>query len=208
MEVTQLHERTDHVILFNKFALRRHHLLVISRHFEAQTSPITRNNFSATLEAMRMFEDQGRNWLAFYNCGKDAGASQPHRHFQMIPFSPNGIPIETTMTAGPGRALIPAYKEFQHYFVRFNDFISAELLHHNYVQAVSELPPGCDSYNVLFTLRWFLLIPRASESAHGVSMNSLAFAGCIMMRGEAEFADWLQGVEKPIAGLKQMTFPK
>lgn len=61
--------------------------------------------------------------------------------------------------------------------------------------------------NVLFTLEWILVVPRRSNSSHGVSMNSLAFAGLMLMKGQEQFGRWIAAVGTPINSLCDMAVP-
>lgn len=209
MEVDQLHQNTDHVILFNKFALVPNHLLVITRHYESQANSLTISNFSATIEAMELFDVGQGEWLAFYNRGKTSGASQHHRHLQLLPFGPSDdpIPLKNALPKDIGRSIISDFSAFHHYFVRFNGDFSIASLYKHYLEALNSLPEGCEDYNLLFTREWMLLVPRRRDVSSGVAMNSLAFIGCIMMRGQEQLDSWLASVGSPLQGLLQLTFP-
>src|SRR5919198_4158162 len=69
-----------HVALLNKFNVVDHHLLIVTRAFEDQESLLTLNDFEALRICLAEFEG-----LVFYNAGKIAGASQRHKHLQIIP---------------------------------------------------------------------------------------------------------------------------
>lgn len=206
LEVAHLERNLDHAILFNKFALVPSHLLVITKHFEEQSDPITKSSFDAMLETMEKFRDNAVDWLVFYNCGKVAGASQHHRHFQLMPFSPGTIPIEPNVPVQPGKGDIPAYHNFQHHFYRFPESNPGSV-YERYTEALEKLPADCSSYNILFTSRWFLLVPRKQEEGQTGTMNALAFAGCMMMLDEEGFASWIERVKTPIHALELMTYP-
>ena len=46
---------------------------------------------------------------------------------------------------------------------------------------------GCDRarrpYNLLVTRDWLLFVPRSEEKWQGISLNALAFAGAMLVRG-------------------------
>lgn len=72
-----------HVALLNKFNVVDHHLVIVTRAFEPQEALL-----------LCLAEIDG---LAFYNAGSAAGASQRHKHLQLIPFSAfqnSQLPIE------------------------------------------------------------------------------------------------------------------
>jgi len=49
---------------------------------------------------------------------------------------------------------------------------------------------GCERqsmpYNLLFTRRWMMLVPRSLETVEGVSVNALGFVGSLFVRSQAE----------------------
>ena len=70
-----------HVCILNKFNVVDNHLLIITRIFEQQETLLTLEDFTAMWTCLGEFEG-----LVFYNGGKLAGASQPHKHLQIVPF--------------------------------------------------------------------------------------------------------------------------
>ena len=82
-----------HRLIFNKFPVRKHHLLVITKEPERQSSKLNRRDFEAALIAMKTLDEA----FLYYNAGEIAGASQEHKHMQVIPVASlsNGkIPIQ------------------------------------------------------------------------------------------------------------------
>jgi len=69
-----------HSLLLNKFNVVPNHVLVVTNEFVKQTDPLDHSDFSAVWKAVSSLKS-----LGFYNCGKDSGASQPHKHLQVIP---------------------------------------------------------------------------------------------------------------------------
>ena len=57
-----------------------------------------------------------------------------------------------------------------------------------YHQMLSELDchPPSDSYNLLSTRDWMWLVPRSVEKFRSISVNSLGFAGSLLVRNEEE----------------------
>jgi sulfate adenylyltransferase (ADP) / ATP adenylyltransferase len=70
----------SHVALLNKFSVLDHHFLLVTREYAEQPEHLTKADFEAMLLALG-----GVNGLAFYNSGPEAGASQPHKHMQVVP---------------------------------------------------------------------------------------------------------------------------
>ncbi len=73
-----------HVCILNKFNVVDHHLLMVTREFEDQATALTAQDFEAMWQVLREIDG-----LAFYNGGKGAGASQKHKHLQLVPLPSN-----------------------------------------------------------------------------------------------------------------------
>ncbi|MEM7773057.1 MAG: DUF4922 domain-containing protein [Cyanobacteria bacterium P01_A01_bin.37] len=89
--VTHLSE--THLCLLNKYNVVDHHLLIVTRAFEEQETWLNQQDFAALWQCLSEIDG-----LAFYNGGKLAGASQPHKHMQLVPIlvatNDGAIPIE------------------------------------------------------------------------------------------------------------------
>lgn len=112
-----------YLAVLNRFPVLRHHLLLVTREVEDQALPLGPADFDAAARCLDEIDG-----LAFFNSGPEAGASQPHRHLQLVPF-PVGHPVrreggERTLPTplepvlreileDPGRATLPAF-DFPH----------------------------------------------------------------------------------------------
>ncbi|MGB8702737.1 MAG: DUF4922 domain-containing protein [Thermosynechococcaceae cyanobacterium] len=187
-----------HLVLLNKFNVMDHHILIVTRAFESQDSLLTEADFQAL--ALGLSEIDG---LAFYNGGKTAGASQPHKHLQIVPlpFVPDGSPLpldpymtEIVLNGTMGRnSQLP----YRHAIAPLDaiDFaqplIVAPLLYHLYqqlLQTLHLLPEDAEpqqprqAYNLLATRRWLALVPRSQERFGKIEVNSLGFAGALLVK--------------------------
>ncbi len=193
----------SHVCLLNKFNVVDHHLLIVTREFQDQREPLTREDFTALWRCMAEYDG-----LGFYNAGAAAGASQPHKHLQLVPLplAERGpaVPIESLMPSSdkPGRIGRIAAWPFNHATVRLEPTrmrlpTSAAML----VKLYEEMLPAAgvatqsqagqqrtSPYNLLVTRNWMLLVPRTREKFHGISLNALAFAGALLVRDEEQLA--------------------
>ena len=79
----------SHIVLLNKFAVLPDHGLIVTRDFVDQEEPLLLEDFVAIHLAL-----QEEDALVFFNCGRIAGASQPHKHLQFIP-----LPLSLGSTA-------------------------------------------------------------------------------------------------------------
>lgn len=187
-----------HVCLLNKFNVVEHHLLIVTRAFEEQESLLTLSDFQAMWIALAEIDG-----LAFYNSGKTAGASQRHKHLQLVPLPlvPNGeaIPIRSMLANAVFEGMvgtIPSFP-FVHAFVKLNpDGVRSPEeagkttleCYRTLMQTVglwdekSDRPLG--PYNFLATREWMLIVPRSQENFAGIEVNSLGFAGALLVRNE------------------------
>lgn len=74
------HLTATHYLMLNKFPIVDDHLLVITKAFEMQTDVATFEDFEALRATLSSVDG-----FVFYNCGARSGASQPHKHFQLLP---------------------------------------------------------------------------------------------------------------------------
>lgn len=191
-----------HVCLLNKFNVVDHHLLIVTREFEHQQSPLNRADFEALWRCMAEYDS-----LGFYNGGTISGASQPHKHLQLVPLpmASEGprIPIEPLLenASPPDGVGEAADLPFPHVFVRLDpgltDSLSdaAEMTLSFYCEMMRTLGLHPDvaqtdridrNYNLLVTRQWMLLVPRSRERFESISLNALAFAGALLVREESE----------------------
>lgn len=83
-ELVVAHDLTEkHTLLLNKFPVTDNHVLIITKDFEHQTNPLSREDVEAALITMKAVT----NGFIFYNSGKVSGASQVHKHVQCFPES-------------------------------------------------------------------------------------------------------------------------
>lgn len=192
-----------HLCLLNKFNVINHHLLIVTREFEHQESLLTLRDFEGLWTCMAEFEGVG-----FYNGGIVAGASQLHKHLQMVPLPLSSktpaIPIESVFESHDfrdGIAVLPSLP-FKHAFTwltpsLFEDPSCAaaitldryrQMMEAVGIRAIEVAGKVLQSapYNLLTTRRWMLLVPRSTECFHTISVNALGFAGSLFVRGEQQ----------------------
>ncbi len=182
----------SHLAVLNKFNVIDHHVLLVTRKFVPQDAPLDLADAEALARAMA-----GSDCLGFYNGGTVGGASQPHKHLQLIPLplgpGPEPTPIDTVVgrggPTGSGVGRIPGLP-FAHAVVRLTGApIRADqgprllALARELLGAVGARDTG-RPYNLLLTRRWAMAVPRVLEHAEGISVNSLGFAGSLFARNE------------------------
>ena len=195
-----------HLAVLNKFNVVEHHLLLVTREFEEQESLLTVDDLAALWTCMGEYAA-----LGFYNGGKVAGASQRHKHLQMVPLPiaaggpPTPLdPLIDAAAPGPGITTLDALP-FPHRF-RWLDpaadpWQTAAALYDDYLAMLDALgippvtidgePRQSAPYNLLLTRRWMLLVPRTREHCGSVSVNAMGFAGSLFVRDAAEL-EWVR----------------
>ncbi len=186
-----------HIALLNKFNVLDNHLLIVTREFEHQENPLTLADFEALARCLEEFDG-----LGFYNGGIVAGASQPHKHLQLIPLplieTIRELPITPLLEAIPWDRSIMTLPDlpFPHAFTPLaSTSTPADILrcYRELLQQTGITIAGTESndsrtppYNLLITRRWLLLVPRTTEFYRTISVNSLGFAGSLFVRTEEE----------------------
>ncbi|MCC5637149.1 phosphorylase [Nostoc sp. CHAB 5844] len=189
-----------HVCILNKFNVVDYHLLIITRAFEEQESLLTPEDFAALLACLADFDG-----LAFYNSGKTAGASQRHKHLQIVPLPlvASGVqtPIEPLLASaefedGVGRIpklpFVNAFATLHPNWVQSPLTSAATMLkvYQNLLSAVRIEAVNnnrqSSAYNLLVTREWMLIVPRSQEHFQSISVNSLGFAGALLVRNAQE----------------------
>ncbi|MCP4899503.1 MAG: phosphorylase [bacterium] len=176
-----------HLCVLNKFNVIDRHLLIITDGFQPQDDFLTLADFEALAACMEEIDG-----LGFYNAGLIAGASQPHKHLQLVPTplgkGPKPTPIDDALgVLSPGTNQCPEL-EFEHRLSLLNHESisrdSAALLLSTYERLLAELDitSTTQPYNMLLTHRWMMLVPRKEEEFEGTSINALGFAGSLLVR--------------------------
>ena len=163
----------SHKLLLNKFPVLTPHALLCSNEFKAQQSPLQLKDFAAWHLHLNTQQDVG-----FYNAGPTAGASQAHRHMQLIKLTD-----ETNLAA-------IAKQLCSQTFVRFGQF-DAEQRYELYQQALAQfslspIQAETGAYNLVLSNQLFWLIPRSSPQCEGIYANGLNFCGHFLLRDRSQ----------------------
>jgi len=211
-----------HVAVLNKFNVVERHLLIVTREFEDQENLLSPQDFEAFWACLTEY-----NSLGFYNGGEAAGASQQHKHLQVVPLplAPEGppVPVEPLFNSAIFKddfGTIPGFP-FLNVFVRLDGDCSRSpldaakktfALYNAMLEQVGlKAASGADlgrqkgPYCFLVTREWMLLVPRSGEFFEGISMNSLGYAGVLLLRDEGQM-DILRRYG-PMAALRSAALP-
>jgi ATP adenylyltransferase len=165
----------DHNLILNKYNVLPLHGLITTKQFVSQTDQLSWQDF----HALSLILNQVDGFI-FYNGDRRAGASQPHRHFQLVPKNlGNGqLPVEVAISQLHSHdALFP----FQHRLFYLPNTEADTLF-----DAWQKMEYSWQPYNLLLTRQWMLVVPRLCESAGSISINSLGFAGALLAKSDIE----------------------
>jgi ATP adenylyltransferase len=182
-----------HLCLLNKFNILDDHLLIVTRAFELQSERLDETDFTALALCMAEFDG-----LGFFNSGPVAGASQPHRHVQLVPVPIGAGPEPVPLAARIASGALP----FEHAFSAV-DGRDASAAFGVYCRHLEDLglvagagPP--EPYNFLVTREWMLTVPRRRERVDGIPINALAFAGALLVRDREQLESLRRGGAFPL----------
>ncbi|EJP66722.1 Ap4A phosphorylase II [Beauveria bassiana ARSEF 2860] len=199
-----------HFLVLNKFAIVPGHFILATRVYKPQTDVLEADDLHATLACLRAYQeaaspaplssssssgggddddDDGDGedgaLFAFFNCGEHSGASQPHRHIQMLPVAAmrEGLPADSawrvlaTQLNGGGGGGGGVAAPFTTFSQRITLDTSQEELHAAYLRLyaqavravkgeeseVSTTGEAAISYNLAMTRDRLVLCPRRAE---------------------------------------------
>ncbi|KAI8987635.1 ATP adenylyltransferase-domain-containing protein [Mycotypha africana] len=180
-------ELDQHNLLLNKFSVVPNHLLITTKEFHKQSDPLLPNDI---YEAFKIIQNFGSvPSLAFYNCGSESGASQGHKHLQVIPLKNEGAqpPIKALFDLIGDRQIGQIYAlnrlPFVHVIIPLDhntiqtkantketltDYLAETffgLLDAMIQQLRENDSPMTMSYNFLLTQDFMMLVPRLKEVA-------------------------------------------
>jgi ATP adenylyltransferase len=172
----------SHRCLLNKFNVLDTHLLITTRELAPQLGALDLADMEAL--SLCLAEIDG---LGFYNGGTAAGASQEHRHLQLVPLplAPGSVAVPIERLLPPTGRQVAAFR-FRHAFARLQAGDGATLYATcNRLLNQLALDPACDPWNLLVTRSWMLAVARSREHWQGVSVNALGYAGSLLVRDRA-----------------------
>lgn len=209
-----------YVVLLNKYNVFDHHVLLVTREYEDQEQWLTQDDFEALWCCMAAFDG-----LGFYNGGRRAGASQPHKHLQVVPLPlagvGNAVPIAPLFTGTaldrpvnviPRLPYVHAAVPVRPHWLQVprDGGREARAAYAAMLHAVG-LSPGprlegarqSAPYNLIATREWMLLVPRRRETYHSITINSLGLAGALLVKDDTQFT--LLKRRGPMAALTHVT---
>ncbi|PCJ19418.1 MAG: hypothetical protein COB04_05855 [Gammaproteobacteria bacterium] len=191
---------STHVCLINKFNATANHVMVVRKEYEPQMTVLNREDFYGAWVTA-----QATNGLCYYNAGPDAGASVDHKHLHVIPKEEitiaGKLPVEYSMpSAEAGDFFKLPHWDFKHLAVRLDcepgegvnktiDYVYSqyiELMGHLELLDFGNETGIKGAYNLLLTPDWLLIVPRSRARSGSIALNSLAFAGAMLVENEVQ----------------------
>lgn len=192
LEVDRL--ASGHVALLNKYPVQPGHLLLITQAWQPQAGWLRREDW---LGVAQVAADTAGLW--FFNSSPAAGASQPHRHLQLLPRQGDepSCPLAELIAQQLRQEQAPwpwAYRISPR-----QDPLGGTDLAELYASHCRDLglgQPGLHDrplhpYNLIFDDSWFLTVRRLREHCAGFSVNGLGFAGYLLGTHRSDL-NWLQ----------------
>lgn len=164
---------SQHKLLLNKFPVLNPHALLCSNDFVCQQTPLTKTDFEALLSCLNETRDIG-----FYNAGPTAGASQGHRHMQLIK-------LDSHQTI---KRLSASLSEVTYVRWEKHDATTCFTHYQNAMKQFSLNPDGnkTGAYNLILTSELFWLIPRSTAHIDKIFANGLNFCGHFLVKNEEQ----------------------
>ncbi|WP_392345628.1 DUF4922 domain-containing protein [Parasynechococcus sp.] len=188
----------SHVVILNKYPVQTSHMLLITQNWQPQTGWLSMEDWRILARI-----DATTTGLWFFNSGPDAGASQPHRHLQLLPRAA-GEQIcarddwfrrcaDGTTTSAQDPLLRSAR------IAPISSILTGQTLQELYLALAEDLGLGqpttddCPrgAYNLLLSREWMAIVRRARQGIRGFSVNALGFAGSLLST-EASDRQWIQ----------------
>ena len=181
----------NHQLILNKYPVQKGHILLITNNWKPQNGWLDINDWEAI---QKVNKDTSGLW--FFNSSPIAGASQPHRHIQLLRRSKEEIScprekwfLEMDVDKDMDNKLkknIIVYK--------FNFLENSISLYKLYLELCKKLGLGNPSsdkkprhpYNLLITNKWIAIIKRSNDNIHGFSVNGLGFAGYLLVTEKSD----------------------
>ena len=189
LEIERIGE--DHQLILNKYPVQLGHILLITREWKPQNGWLDKTDLAAIQEV-----NKDTSGLWFFNSGSVAGASQPHRHIQLLRRNneEKSCPREDWFLNLKGSS-IRTNKLTDNICVEdFNFEDDVNNLYVKYLHIAEDLGLGSPNndpkprkpYNLLITNNWIAGIKRSMDHVYGFSINGLGFAGYILVTEKSD----------------------
>ncbi len=180
-----------HQLILNKYPVQPGHILLITNEWKEQNGWIDIKDWEAIKKV-----NKDTTGLWFFNSGPLAGASQPHRHIQLLRRDPSELSCPRERWILDFDDINYKNQRFYKNIIlkKFSKNLNEEDIHEIYKDLSYKLGLGMPEmdkkprypYNLIFTNNWMLLIKRKIDNLYGISVNSLGFAGYILVTKKSD----------------------
>ncbi|CEJ92611.1 hypothetical protein VHEMI08250 [[Torrubiella] hemipterigena] len=206
----------SHVIVVNKFAFARPHLMLVSSDgYRRQFEPLDLIDLEAVWSSVMSMSN---DYIAFYNCGRDSGCSRLHKHIQLMPMPTMSFASFLDIEGGKETEVpyIWAYKRFASGAITATNLVEIYNLllkeaTHVYTKATgkeSSIQAGVAiPHNMILSKRWMVVLPRRQAAINKeAGANALGMLGVIAVATQNEIDNWVQS--GLIESLKALGVPR
>ncbi len=176
----------NHQLILNKYPVQKGHILLITNEWKPQNGWLDIKDWRAIQQV-----NKDTTGLWFFNSSPIAGASQPHRHFQLLRRSRGEMscPREKWFLEMNSYQNINSKLKKNIIVSKFNFLENSSSIFEFYLELCKKLGLGdpisdkkpIHPYNILITNKWIAIIKRKNDHIHGISINGLGFAGYLLV---------------------------
>jgi len=209
------HLSDSHTLLLNKFNVVEHHVLVVTRAFQSQQDPLNARDLGAAWKVLQALPQGGLAFYnCGEHSGRSQ--PHKHLQIVPLPFTPSQpaeAPVQgvvqvaaSTSGAAPYTPFAVQGLPYRCYAALLDPTATPEQLESTFQQLLACCQPAAAgpsgaghhgpsehqtssssvSYNVILTSRFMMLVPRRKEMEGPCAVNSLGFAGTVLVRSEEE----------------------
>ena len=181
----------NHQLILNKYPVQIGHILLITNNWKPQNGWLDINDWKAI---QKVNKDTSGLW--FFNSSPIAGASQPHRHFQLLRRSKDEISCPREKWFLEMKLDKDSDSKLKKNIIvsKFNFLENSISLFELYLDLCKKLGLGDPisnkkpryPYNLLITNKWIAIIKRRKDHIHGFSINGLGFAGYLLVTEKSD----------------------
>ena len=184
LEIDQIGDK--HQLILNKYPVQKGHILLITNTWMPQDGWL---DVSDWIAIQKVNNDTSGLW--FFNSSPIAGASQPHRHFQLLRRPYGEVPCPREKWFLDLKLCSESKNKLKKSIIvsDFNFLEDPSNIYSLYLKLSKDLGLGDPindkkpryPHNILITNRWITIIKRMHDHIHGISINGLGFAGYILV---------------------------
>lgn len=190
-------------IVYNKFPVVPRHIMLLTKQYKPQTTPLSPDELKATYSILStLAEDKNDKWFAFYNCGPESGASQPHKHVQFMTLPRNFKPFPDFIISESDSFIPSTIREpLQNANIPMAHFICKlptdlkSLTEEDLIMYFTSLlqraltvsrenEAESISYNVIMTTEYIMIVPRSVGKYKELGINSCGILGLFLFKSD------------------------